>query len=124
LDVSRHGEVDSFVDVDLPECDTTVEAAEPINRDLIRLLKDSDDMLGILMAHIADAKIIQHKGKHDEARDVLPEAWSESCMMVPMEGEVSCEEVVRDNACQGYVINAFLHFHTNPRRVKEGCSPQ
>jgi hypothetical protein len=119
LDVSRHGEVDSFVDVVLPKCDTIVEAVKPTNRDLIRSLKDSGDILGILMAHIADAKIIQHKGKKDGARGVLPEAWSECCMMVPMEGQVSC-----DNACRGFVIHSFLHFHENSRQVKEGCSPQ
>jgi hypothetical protein len=61
LDVDRHGEVNSFVDIVPLECDATIKASRRINRDLICYLKGNDDMLGIVTAHKADAKIIHHK---------------------------------------------------------------
>jgi hypothetical protein len=94
LDVARHGEVKSFVDIVPLGCDATLNADIPINRDLICFLKGNDEMLGIVTAHKADARIIDHKRKYDGVRDVRPKAWSERCLLVTMDDQTSHEDVV------------------------------
>jgi hypothetical protein len=55
-------------------------------------------MLDIITAHIADVKIIHHKIKCERTRGVRPKAWSEWCLMVPMEDHTLREEVVSEYA--------------------------
>jgi hypothetical protein len=109
LNIDRHGEVNIFVDIVPLEYYATIKASRRINIDLICFLKGKDEMLGIVMAHKADATIIHHTRRCEVVRDVRPKAWSERYLMATMDGQTSHEEVVGEYAGARDAIHAFLH---------------
>jgi hypothetical protein len=110
LDVARHGEVNIFVDIAPLECDATIRAVRSINGDLICVLKGVDEILGIITAHIPAIKVFHHNIKCDGACGMHPKAWSEWCLMVPIEGQPSREEVVGEYAGMGRQCMPFCSY--------------
>jgi hypothetical protein len=76
-------------------------------------MKVIDSMVGVITAHIPGKKFVHHKRKGAWSCGVCLKAWSEWCMLVPMEGHPSSEQVVGEYAGMGKAINNFLHLHVD-----------
>ena len=82
--IIQHGEVHLPFGLVPIECDANVPFTCPISGDRVVLLEDSKEVICMFVAGVLDSKIVDHKGKLDEAPFVAPEAGYKLALEVPV----------------------------------------
>ena len=84
------------------------------------LAEDAEEVVGMLVSDVFDAKIVDDQDKLDGAPDVLTEARCGSRFMVLRRSESLAEEVVGESSGLGQSIGASDYSKVHPAMVYQG----
>ena len=101
FDVAGHGDIASFLIVIPIDGEPQKFVAFPVGRDLVELLEDGNEMVGVFLADAFYSEVVNCEGKGYIAHLVTEETRGVSRLRVPVSREMLDEALVGDAACMG-----------------------
>ena len=96
------------------EGDTYVQRSFPICGNGVIGAKGVQAMVGVLMCHIFDCKVVDDEGENCRAHFVSPEAWSVLDWMITDLVEVFGKFHVGDDPCLLQAVHSFDYLELHP----------
>jgi hypothetical protein len=121
--IVRHRKVNILLGVVPFYGEATIKFTFPVGGDFVKILKGFDEVVGIVLANVLDAKVVGNEAEGDVAALVTPEAGGSRRGGVAIFGKVGGEANVSNEVGLFEAVHALANFHVHPPvRVARVCS--